>query len=281
MSLVQKVLSKASNPAALPLMAVSQGTYIYPLQGAFYFLRNPSLWGNLLGMVLPQIVLSIAVLVFCHMFLFPPQAALAIFFNGPTGLITSWIATIQQAMALTMALSEIMLMPAPLRMLFDAILTKEGHDRLVTTGNIRRDAEESYHERIVRFVKRLPQRIIFPFWMARLLFNVLLTFIPIVGPIISVLVNATGVGARCQERYFELKGYAAPELKRYIQTRRGQLFAFGLVAATLEQIPFLGVFFVFTNTVGGALWAVDTESALNPVVPVPRKNRIRSTLLED
>ena len=36
--------------------------------------------------------------------------------------------------------------------------------------------------------------------------------------------------------------------------------SFGVVAIFLEMVPFLGVLFTFTNTVGAALWAADMEN---------------------
>jgi hypothetical protein len=35
--------------------------------------------------------------------------------------------------------------------------------------------------------------------------------------------------------------------------------SFGVPAAMLELIPFVGIFFAFTNTCGAALWASDLE----------------------
>lgn len=35
--------------------------------------------------------------------------------------------------------------------------------------------------------------------------------------------------------------------------------SFGVPAVLLELVPFAGIFFTFTNTVGAALWAADME----------------------
>jgi hypothetical protein len=37
--------------------------------------------------------------------------------------------------------------------------------------------------------------------------------------------------------------------------------SFGIVATLLEMIPFIGLVFAFTNTVGAALWAADLEKS--------------------
>ena len=36
---------------------------------------------------------------------------------------------------------------------------------------------------------------------------------------------------------------------------------FGIAAALLEMVPFANLLFVFTNTVGAALWAADLENS--------------------
>jgi predicted PurR-regulated permease PerM len=35
--------------------------------------------------------------------------------------------------------------------------------------------------------------------------------------------------------------------------------SFGILAVLLELIPFVGIVFAFTNTIGAALWASDME----------------------
>jgi hypothetical protein len=39
--------------------------------------------------------------------------------------------------------------------------------------------------------------------------------------------------------------------------------SFGVPAVLLELIPFVGIFFAFTNTCGAALWAADIEAKRN------------------
>jgi hypothetical protein len=39
--------------------------------------------------------------------------------------------------------------------------------------------------------------------------------------------------------------------------------SFGVPAVLLELIPFVGIFFTFTNTCGAALWAADIEAKKN------------------
>jgi hypothetical protein len=58
-----------------------------------------------------------------YVFLYPPQAALALFFNGPSGVLTAWIALLHESAVASQLISEVLLMPTPLRLLFDAVGT--------------------------------------------------------------------------------------------------------------------------------------------------------------
>lgn len=246
-------------PTAFPMMAATSGCFFYPIRGMFYFVKTPILWGNLLMMAVPQIVLTFVVFTLVYVFLYPPQAAIGLLFNGPVGLLGAWIGMAQEAAAFTQILSAILLMPTPLRIMFDAILTKEGHHRLVQSGKLRQKGEVSDHMVIMRFLKRLPMRLLFPIWFFKILVRLSLTFIPVCGPVILVVLDANGTSERCFQRWFDLKGFDEAECRSFIRKRRGQFFAFGLVAAALEALPFIGIVFMFTNTCGGALWAVDIE----------------------
>jgi hypothetical protein len=59
--------------------------------------------------------------------------------------------------------------------------------------------------------------------------------------------------------------YRVSDPKRVLsQPETDDLGRFGFPAMLLEMIPFLGIFFTFTNTVGAALWAADIEKSRGP-----------------
>lgn len=256
--------SRFITPVAFPFMAVTSGTYWYPLRGIFYFIRTPSLWGPFFTVAGPMMLLTFVVFTLCYIFLYPTEAAISFFFNGPAGVVTAWIAISQQAMAFTRAIAGLWLLPTPLRIMFDSILSREGQDRLVLLGELRKSAELSERAKVARMIKRAPKKILWPVSVARLLVHIILTFIPVIGPMITVVLDAKRTGVRCQERYFELKGFDEAGVKSYTAPRTGEYFSFGVIAGSFEAIPVIGSFFHFTNIAGGALWAVDVERHINP-----------------
>lgn len=248
----------------MSLLNVDPGLF-YPFQGMFYFSTHPSLWGNLMLLTVPHITLTIAVIILCFMFLYPPQAALAFILNGPAGVVGSLIGMFQQSMGITRCISELFLFPKPLRVLFDNVLVQEGMDRLIL--NARASApvqyDESDYQRTMRWFKALPRKVIFPFWLIMVLLRFFLSSIPIFGPLILIMMDAPGTVERCLGRYFELKGYDRPRINRFRNNHLIQWYLFGIMAATLESFPILGFTFAFSNTVGGALWAINVEKLAN------------------
>lgn len=86
-----------------------------------------------------------------------------------------------------------------------------------------------------------------------------LNFIPIVGTVLFVLVQAKKFGPNAHARYFQLKGMDAKKREEFIEQRRGAYTSFGTVAVLLEMVPIAGILFAFTNVTGAALWAADME----------------------
>lgn len=212
-------------------------------------------------LTVPQLTLTVIVVIVSFAFLYPPQAALAFVLNGPAGIIGSWIGMFQQSMSITRSVSELFLFPKPLRILFDGVLVQEGMDRVILQGRMSSPTQfdQSDYQRVVAWAKTVPRKLLFPTWLMMVLFRFFLSFIPILGPLILILLDASGTAGRCLGRYFELKGWDQPHIDAFIKHNRWQWWSFGLIAATLETIPFVGFVFSFTNTTGGALWAVRIE----------------------
>lgn len=178
--------------------------------------------------LLPQLILTAMVYVFMYSLLYPPQAVIAIFFNGPTGLLTAWLAMIHQSAVVASMLSRWLLLPTPLRMMFEAILTKEGLDDLVVRGRARRVYKPSLILRIRTYIQKMPRNFLIPLWFIKSAGMLLLHFIPILGPMLAALLAAPKRGRATHTRYFELKGYTALEIKHAVDSRRGQYTGFDI-----------------------------------------------------
>ncbi|KAF9133073.1 hypothetical protein BGX30_012430 [Mortierella sp. GBA39] len=92
-------------------------------------------------------------------------------------------------------------------------------------------------------------------WLATLPLN----FIPVAGSVTFCYINGKAMVPDIHRRYFDMKRMTEDERKDWIRKRQADYTAFGFVSQALELVPFLGILFGFTNTIGAALWAVDLE----------------------
>jgi uncharacterized protein involved in cysteine biosynthesis len=257
--LFKKLLAKTVQPLAIPIVLTFSGTYLYPIQGITYFCTHPILWAYLFSILIPELILTSVVFVLFYTFLYPVQAGVALFFNGPSGLVTAWLALLHESSMAAQLISEIFLLPTPLRSLFDTVLSMEGLDEMVVAGRLRKRLDDSPIVRVKKFVKHTPKNLIFPLWTLKCAIKISLHFVPFFGPVCLVILEGPKHGRRMHRRYFELKGLNVKQEKAYISERRGQYMGFGMVAAGFESVPIMGLFFNFTNCVGAALWAANVE----------------------
>ncbi|KAG9062995.1 hypothetical protein KI688_004595 [Linnemannia hyalina] len=110
------------------------------------------------------------------------------------------------------------------------------------------------HRDVVKDVSfQFGQRIVL--WLATLPLN----FIPVAGSVTFCYINGKAMVPDIHRRYFDMKRMTEDERKDWIRKRQADYIAFGFVSQALELVPFLGILFGFTNTIGAALWAVDLE----------------------
>ncbi|KAG0312162.1 hypothetical protein BGZ97_011426 [Linnemannia gamsii] len=86
-----------------------------------------------------------------------------------------------------------------------------------------------------------------------------LNFVPVIGSVVFCYINAKAIVPDIHRRYFDMKRMTDDERKDWIKKRQADYTGFAFVSQALELVPFLGVLFGFTNTIGAALWAVDLE----------------------
>ncbi|PPQ76580.1 hypothetical protein CVT26_012820 [Gymnopilus dilepis] len=82
---------------------------------------------------------------------------------------------------------------------------------------------------------------------------------PFFGLIVSAWFKALGTSRFLHRRYFEAKKMTKQQVDVFIEERKWDYRAFGFVAALLESIPIVGLFFTVSNRVGAAMWAHDLE----------------------
>lgn len=94
-----------------------------------------------------------------------------------------------------------------------------------------------------------------------------LNIIPVVGPICFVAIQALFRGGMAHRRYFQLYQWSPNQRQRRVETHFWQYQRFGMMAAALEMVPFVGYVFMYTNQIGAAIWAMDLHDRklLEPV----------------
>ncbi|CCH40520.1 putative membrane protein [Wickerhamomyces ciferrii] len=157
--------------------------------------------------------------------------------------------------------SDQLLYQTPQQLLFDAVLSKRGFDDVVVRGKLFRSVKVPLLTQIERWLLDLPHNSIeYPLWMISALLSIIFTFVPLVGPIVLVFVNAPNRGYNFHSRYYELKGIDTRQRLGFYSSRRLEYFTFGIMTGVLQQIPFISTFFVFTSVTGAALWAAEFEN---------------------
>lgn len=259
-----------------PIEVIRSGTFVYPLKvrsshpsllhhilttkGMYYFFTHQDLWPFYITVFIPQAIVMLMIYVLMHILVYPWLVSIQVIFHGPVGIFTAWITVLQQSSYLSIFIISIVLMPEIQKITFDAILSKEFAHNLVLQGKLRRIVKVPFTVQIVRFMVVLPRFLIIPFVLIKLILLFLINFIPIIGPIAVILIQAPSRGLQCHNRFFVLKGYDNRQIKAVYKHNTGAYMGFGIVALLLESIPFISIFFMFTNSIGGALWAVDIHS---------------------
>lgn len=104
----------------------------------------------------------------------------------------------------------------------------------------------------------LPRKIILYLVFSTLfLFQVFLSFIPIVGPFLFHLTMAPYIGRIYLTRILRLQNLNNLQRKEYYYTHLGMFTSFGITAGLLETIPFLSGIFLSTNYIATALWLME------------------------
>ncbi|KAJ0382821.1 hypothetical protein COL922a_011767 [Colletotrichum nupharicola] len=228
----QEVLQEDYNKArGLVADAAKSKSYLYPIKGIIYFATHRALWKPLMSRIGAYILLSAGVVTGMFVFTYVPQLAILVFVNGPLAVFTTVLLILNESSTIINFVSRSYLLQEALLDTFDGTLLSRDEDGIVKEGRQVRPGSDPM-QKLGKILKNPFERFS-PKALIRYLVYLPLNFIPIVGTGIFILLQA---GATVS------------------------MDAFGLVATALEMIPFVSIFFTFTNTVGAALWAADIEA---------------------
>ncbi|KAH0606676.1 uncharacterized protein H6S33_003510 [Morchella sextelata] len=248
-----------------------RAAWAYPLYGIYYLLANPALLPPLLSRVVPLLILSILVLTIIFTFLYLPQVAILLFFNGPLAFANAAILCLSEAAAIITFVAENFMTEEKIVETFDGVLLTEAEKlpaglRLHIYGLIARCRElhlgsEGALEKLgkhkespyLRFSLRLTVEFIL---------ELPLNLIPLVGPPLFIVLQGYHLGPLSHYRYIQLVGLSDSQKKQFIAINRWRYWLFGLVHVMLQITPVLSILFLFTSAAGAALWAVEDQKRL-------------------
>ncbi|KAH6894091.1 hypothetical protein B0T10DRAFT_545658 [Thelonectria olida] len=238
--------------------AAKSQAYLYPIKGIVYFLTHRSLWKPFLSKVGPYLALSTTVITGMFALTYVPQLAILVFVDGPLAIFSTVLLVLNESSTIINLVSRSWLVQDALLDTFDGTLIAQNRTEIVAEGREIRSGDDPMAKlgRILKspFAKFSPKAIV------RYLMYLPLNAIPVVGTVIFIAIQGRNRGKRVHGRYFQLKQWSASRQSDWLNKHVGPYAAFGLVATLLEMIPLASIFFMFTNTVGAALWAADIES---------------------
>ncbi|KAK7743824.1 hypothetical protein SLS53_003843 [Cytospora paraplurivora] len=238
--------------------AARSGAYLYPIKGIVYFASHRSLWKPFLEKLVPTLVLSVGVLAGMFAFTYIPQLAVLVFVDGPIAVFSTVLLVLSESSTIVSTVSRTWLIQEALLDTFDGTLVSKNATNLVTEGRELKSGGDSIAK--LGKILKSPFEKFSPSALIRYVLYLPLNFIPVVGTVIFVALQGRNRGKVVHDRYFQLKRWSSSQKSAWVQDHVGPYTAFGTVATLLEMIPFAGIFFSFTNTVGAALWAADIES---------------------
>ncbi|KAM0322677.1 hypothetical protein ACHAQA_009267 [Verticillium albo-atrum] len=226
--------------------------------GIIYFATHRSLWKPLLSRIGPYFLLSVSVITGMFVLTYVPQFAVLVLFNGPLAVFTTVVLILSESATIINMVSRTYLLQDAILDTFDGTLVARGSDNIVREGRELQPGSDPM-QKLGKIIKSPFERFS-PKALIRYIMYLPLNFIPVVGTVLFVLIQARGRGQVVHGRYFQLKRWSASQRSAWLKKHTGPYTAFGLVATALELIPFASMFFTFTNAVGAALWAADIET---------------------
>lgn len=183
------------------------------------------------------------------------------FLFGPIGAVTAWITVLQFASIVSSFILNTFVLPRVSRIVFDTVLQKEEKEDLILEAKCLEKTKIPLHIRIRRSALVVPNYllILLPKCIMLKILLLLVSLIPVVGPMIVIFIRAPYKGLSSHGRYFDLKGWDRRKIRRFFNDHRADYAGYGVMALFLEMAPYVIIFFIFTNAIGIALWTVDIE----------------------
>lgn len=164
--------------------------------------------------------------IFIHVWFYPPQAIVAMFFNGPTGLITAWIAILHQSGLISRYIIERTILPEPLRNIFDSVVRQNGSDKLVAKVTIKHLEEQrvktTWQQNLLKWAEEWDKAIRNPYYWVKFAVIVFFNLVPFFGPYILIFLRSPGKGRALHSRYYAIKKFTPEQSHAFFNANRAQ-----------------------------------------------------------
>jgi len=233
----------------------------HELQGIFYVLSHPSFYPLFKSRMIPIILLSVFIYTNLFIWTYLPQVAFLAIWSGPAAWLNATFLVLGEGSAIVALLFEAFFVDETLVDTFDAVLIDQGLADLVSAG---RGLDTTARNSVQMLGKPTTSAIYSPLSFRQIVEFVLLlpvTFIPVVGVPIFLVLTGYRAGPFHHWRYFKLRGFSKKERQEYIRQRRLKYTWLGMVTLTLQLVPVLSMFFLITSAAGSGLWAANMEKA--------------------
>ncbi|KIW04704.1 uncharacterized protein PV09_04437 [Verruconis gallopava] len=241
----------------LAAQAIKSRAYLYPFKGILFFASHRDLWRPLMSRLTPTISTAVGVTSAMFMFTYVPQAAILTIFNGPLAIFSTMMLVLSESATITNVLTKSFFIQDALLDTFDGTLVARNQANIVAEGRDLKSGGDAM-ARLGKVMKK-PFARFTPKAIIRYFMYLPLNFIPVVGTVIFLVLQGRKFGPQAHARYFQLKKMSNHRREEFVEQRKAAYTSFGITATLLEMVPFVGILFTFTNTVGAALWAADLE----------------------
>jgi uncharacterized protein involved in cysteine biosynthesis len=273
-SLVDQLKERAIEFGQHSTEAISSFAWMWPIRGIIYTATHPQILMSVRSALLRSLLLSIVVFAVVAVVFYVPQAAILSVITGFFGPFIAIILVAAESVLILTAFARQLFLGPALAEVFDATLRAQGQQELVLRGKKALAQTSGRGEAVGKALIRPLQGFTFD-GVVRYLITLPMNFVPVVGTIFFLLYNGHEGGAGWHSRYFQLKRMDKQQKSAFVTERQPAYTAFGAATLLLNFVPFVGLVFSFTNTVGAALWAAQLEARSN-IIDTPTAGGSRS-----
>ncbi|KAH9913552.1 uncharacterized protein BXZ73DRAFT_55464 [Epithele typhae] len=242
--------------------AVLSLAWLWPVRGIIFCVTNPHIILSVRSALLKSLISSLFIFAVLAFFAFLPQMAFLAIFTGPLAPLFALFLVGAESLALITLFSRALFLEPALTHVFDTTLAARGQRELVRAGTARVTKRASAQTRIGAALVR-PLQAFSPGGLVRYVLTLPLNAVPVVGTAFFLLYNGHKAGPGWHARYFALKGLSEGQRAAFVERRRAEYTAFGMMTLVFNFVPLVGLLFSFTNAMGAALWAAELEAQEN------------------